>query len=218
MHELASEFRRTERRHMIRVKEALQAALATPGGHAALALACVEHLGFIIGRFLVQGRLNVRHLEPRITAAGDGEGRQVIDGIAHTLAGCEAALAELQAAAARLKNSGTDASADFEASAERFLAFYDSTLASRKDPAQQIIRQYFTDGEYWALTDDISDEVIDKERDLFARIVELAPAAVAAQLEAPWPEPPVQQAPTAPVRGRADQGLSRPGQKQLRGI
>lgn len=204
MHELASEFRRTERRHMIRVKEALQAALALPGDSDALALACVDHLGFIIDRFLAQGRLNIRHLQPRVVATGNETDKQVIDDIARTLAACEAALAELQATAARLKDSGADSACghgDFEASASRFLAFYDSTLAGRKDPAQQIIRQYFTDGEYWALTDDISDEVINKERDLFARIVELAPAAVAAQLEAPWPEPPGQQAPTAPVRG-----------------
>lgn len=192
MHEQASEFRRTERRHMIRVKDALPAALAMPGDQMGLALACIDHLGFIIGRFLAQGQLNITHLQPRVVAAGDEAGRQVLEDIARTLAGCEAAFAELKAAAARLSDSGAGGPrghADFEASARRFLAFYDSTLAGRKDPAQQIIRQYFTDGEYWALTDDISEAVIDRERDLFARIVELAPAAVAAQLEAPWPEP-----------------------------
>lgn len=175
---------------MIRVKEALQAALDGPADHHALALACVRHLAFIVGRFMAQGQLNIRHLEPRIAAARDRQGRQVIDDIARTLAACGAEFGRLQEAAERCGGPDARVTATFATAARRFVAFYDSTLAGRKDPAQQIIRQYFSDEEYWALTDDITDDVIRNEQQLFARVVELAPSAIAGHLTAPWPESP----------------------------
>lgn len=188
MREQALQFRRTERRHMIRVKDALRAALAEPAAHPALAHACVDHLRFIVGRFLAQGKLNITHLEPRIEAAGDEDGRRIIADLGRTLAACEAELTHLKEASDRLTAGGSDSLAGFTAAAQHFVAFYDSTLASHKYPAQDIIHRHFIDGEYWALTDDITDEIVREEERLFSRIVALAPAAIAGVLTAPWPE------------------------------
>lgn len=190
MRDEALQFRRTERRHMIRVKAALAAAIEMPVDHAALALACVDHLGFIIRRFLAQGRHNISHLEPRIMAADDREGRLVISDIARTLAACELEFSQLEQAAAGLDAAGSEAMSVFVDHARHFVAFYDATLASRKDPAQQIIRRHFSDEEYWTLTDDITDAVIREEQRLYSRVVELAPAAIAGPLTAPWPATP----------------------------
>ncbi len=170
--------RHTERRHMIRVKNALAAGLALTPVPVEFLLACADYLGYIVGRFTAQGRGNVERLAPRIAAAGDGEGARVVADIARTLGETEAAVADLLAGAGAFRRQGGDAVPELLAAGRRFVAFYDAVLASRKDPAQQIIDRYFTSSEYWALTDDVTPRSIETEDLKFRRVAGLAPAGI----------------------------------------
>ena len=64
------------------------------------------------------------------------------------------------------------------AAGRRFVAFYDAVLASRKDPAQQIIDKHFSSAEYWALTNDVTGESVATEAALFECVARLAPAGI----------------------------------------
>jgi len=162
---------------MIRVKNALAAGLAA-AADAEFILACTDYLGYIVGRFTAQGRANVARLGPRVAAAGDEEGGRVVADIARTLGETEAALRDLLDGATACRQGRDDGLPALLASARRFVAFYDAVLASRKDPAQQIIDRYFSSAEYWALTNDVTRESVQEEDLLFRRVAGCAPAGV----------------------------------------
>lgn len=172
------EHRNTERRHMIAVKNALAAGVAADAGGAEpspeFLLACTDYLAYIIGRFQAQGRGNLEHLAPRVEAAGDEDGRRVVADIGATLARTGVELALLVDAADRWRGAPDGDASGFVAAGRRFVVFYDAMLASRKDPAQQIIGRYFDTDEYWALTNDVTADSIATERRLFAHVAELA--------------------------------------------
>jgi len=170
--------RHTERRHMIRVKNALAAGLVIAPQSADFLLACTDYLGSIIGRFTAQGRANLERLGPRVTAAGDGEGARVVADIARTLGETESALAGLLAGADACRDQPEDGLPQLLAAGHRFVAFYDAVLASRKDPAQQIIDRHFSSAEYWALTNDVTPLSVQTEKTLFDRVARLAPAGL----------------------------------------
>ena len=163
---------------MIRVKNALAAGLALAPANADFLLACADYLGYIIGRFTAQGRANVERLGPRVAAAGDEEGARIVADIARTLGETESALAGLLAGADACRNQPEDGLPQLLAAGRRFVAFYDAVLASRKDPAQQIIDRHFSSAEYWALTNDVTSESVATEAALFQRVAQLAPAGV----------------------------------------
>ncbi len=163
---------------MIRVKKALAAGLALPSPEADFLLACTDYLGYIIGRFTAQGRGNVERLGPRVAAAGDEEGARVVADIAQTLGETEVALADLLAGAEACRAQPEDGLPQLLAAGHRFVAFYEAVLASRKDPAQQVIDRHFSSAEYWALTNDVTAESVQAEKALFGRVARLAPAGV----------------------------------------
>lgn len=167
--------RHTERRHMIRVKNALAAGLRVSPADPALILACTDYLDYVVSRFIDQGRANVARLMPRVAAAGDEEGARVVADIAQTLTATEAALVELRAGSAAGRNSGR--LPELLKAADRFVVFYDAVLASRKYPAQQVIERHFSSEEYWALTNDVTGESIAREGALFEAVERLAPAS-----------------------------------------
>lgn len=173
-----AQHRHTERRHMIRVKNALAAGLGMTPPDANFLLACADYLGWIVGRFTVQGRANLERLGPRVAAAGDEEGARIIADIALTLGQTESALAGLLAGAEAWRNRPDDGLPELLAAGHRFVAFYDAVLASRKDPAQQIIDRHFSSAEYWALTNDVTSESVATEDALFQRVARLAPAGI----------------------------------------
>jgi len=170
--------RHTERRHMIRVKNALAAGLGLAPPDAGFLLACADYLGWIVGRFTAQGRANVERLGPRVAAAGDEEGARIIADIALTLGQTESALAGLLAGAEACRGGPEDGLPVLVAAGHRFVAFYDAVLASRKDPAQQVIDRHFSSAEYWALTNDVTTESVRTENALFGRVARLAPPGV----------------------------------------
>lgn len=163
---------------MIRVKNALAAGLALTPPDADFLLACADYLGWIVGRFTAQGRANLERLGPRVAAAGDEEGARVIADIALTLGQTEGALAGLLAGAEACRNGPEDGLPELLAAGHRFVAFYDAVLASRKDPAQQVIDRHFSSAEYWALTNDVTSESVATEGALFERVARLAPADI----------------------------------------
>lgn len=168
--------RHTERRHMIRVKDALAAGLEGDAPEEFL-LACTDYLAYIIGRFRMQARRNLEGLKPRVEAADDEEGRRVMADIEATMERTGQALDVLtRAAAGRARPGGSEA---FRAAARGFVDFYASVLAARKDPAQDIIARHFDSEEYWTLTDDVTPESVATERTLYARVVALAPEGMA---------------------------------------
>lgn len=164
---------------MIRAKNALAAGLDLVPPDPAFLLACADYLGWVVGRFIAQGRANVERLQPRVMAARDEEGRRTIADIAATLDRTEAALGDLVAGAEAWRSGATNGLASLLASGRRFAAFYNAVLASRKDPAQQVIDRHFGQAEYWELTDDVTPGSVADEADLFARLVRLAPASIA---------------------------------------
>jgi hypothetical protein len=170
--------RHTERRHMIRVKNALASGLGEAPPDADFLLACADYLGWVVGRFTTQGRANVERLGPRVAAAGDEEGARTIADIARTLGETESALAGLLAGADACRDHPEDGLPALLAAGRRFVAFYDAVLASRKDPAQQVIDRHFSSAEYWALTNDVTSESVATEAALFHRVARLAPAGV----------------------------------------
>jgi hypothetical protein len=170
--------RHTERRHMIRVKNALAAGLVLGPAKPDFLLACADYLGYIIGRFTAQGRANVERLGPRVAAAGAEEGARVVADIARTLGETESALAGLLAGADACRDQPEDGLPQLVAAGHRFVAFYDAVLASRKDPAQQIIDRHFSSAEYWELTNDVTGESVATETALFQRVAQLAPAGI----------------------------------------
>lgn len=170
--------RHTERRHMIRVKNALAAGLELTPARADFLLACTDYLGYIVGRFTAQGRANVERLGPRVAAAGDEGGARIVADIARTLGETESALAGLLAGAEACRDQPEDGLPQLLAAGRRFVAFYDAVLASRKDPAQQIIDRHFSSAEYWALTNDVTSESVATEEALFQRVARLAPTGI----------------------------------------
>lgn len=167
--------RHTERRHMIRVKNALAAGLDLSPPDADFLLACIDYLGWVIGRFTAQGRANVERLRPRVAAAGDAEGARVVADIAGTLGETEAALARLISGAEACRRAPQAGLPGLVAAGRRFVAFYDAVLASRKDPAQQVIDRHFSSAEYWALTNDVTSDSVATEAALFQSVERLAP-------------------------------------------
>lgn len=163
---------------MIRVKNALAAGLDVTPPDADFLLACTNYLGWIIGRFTAQGHANAERLGPRVAAAGDEEGARIVADITRTLRETESALAGLLAGADACRDQPEDGLAQLLAAGRRFIAFYDAVLASRKDPAQQIIDRYFSSAEYWALTNDVTGESVATEDALFQRVARLVPAGI----------------------------------------
>ena len=161
-------FRTIERRHMIRVKGALAAALARPVADPAVLRGCVDYLEFIVGRFVAQGRGNVQRLRAAIPPS-DTASCGVVKDIEQTLATTRAQLEQLVAA------RDTDHLAD---ACHTFVEFYDGTLARRKNPAQDIVDRYIDAETYWRETNDVTDESIATERTLFQHLAELAPELV----------------------------------------
>ena len=163
---------------MIRVKNALAADLALTPPDTDFLLACTDYLGYIIGRFTAQGRANVERLGPRVAAAGDEEGARVVADIARTLGETESALAGLLAGADACRDQPEAGLPVLMAAGRRFVTFYDAVLASRKDPAQQIIDRHFSSAEYWALTNDVTGESAATGAALFEFVARLAPAGI----------------------------------------
>jgi len=170
--------RHTERRHMIRAKNALAAGLELAPPDPAFLVACTDYLGWVVARFIAQGRANVSRLRPRVAAARDEDARRVVADIAATLDRTEAALRDLLAAAAACRDGATGGLPNLLAAGRRFVVFYNAVLASRKDPAQQVIDRHFDSAEYWALTDDVTPASVAMEAHLYARITRLAPAGL----------------------------------------
>ncbi|MEZ5566091.1 MAG: hypothetical protein R3F24_11445 [Gammaproteobacteria bacterium] len=182
MNNAVSEQRFVERRHMIAVKNAMAAGVEAGRSVEASAflLACIDYLDFIIGRFQAQGRANLTRLGPKVEASNDDEGRAVVADIGQTLDKTGEALQKLLAEAVPFRgNSPSRQTQDLVVAARRFVSFYDSVLASRKNPAQQIIDRYFTPEEYWKLTDDVTPASVATEHELYQRVVDLAPPGVA---------------------------------------
>ena len=172
--------RTTERRHMIGVKNAFAAGLALPPNSATdttpFLLACTDYLEFILGRFHAQGRANTGRLRPLV---GDNQDElQILTDIETMLGKSEREISKLMAAASRF---GQDPAAEqnaFVDAGRHYVDFYHSVFAQRKDPAQQIIAKHFSDEDYWRLTNDFTDQSIDTERRLYARVKESAPPGV----------------------------------------
>jgi hypothetical protein len=154
---------------MIAVKDSLAAGLKAAPVNPEHVLACVDYLGYVIGRFNVQGRANVERLLPRIAAARNDDDARIVADISATIAKTEAELGRLLAAAAAFRNDRENGLADLLWAGKVFVAFYDAVLSARKNAAQDIIGRYFDDAEYWALTDDVTPASIQTESTLFLR-------------------------------------------------
>lgn len=163
---------------MIAVKDALAAGLKASPANPEFVLACVDYLGYIIGRFNAQGNANLKHLLPRVEAARNDEDRRIVADIAATIGATEAELGLLLAAVAQFRHDRECGVPDLLDAARGFVAFYNSVLASRKNPAQDIIGRYFDDAEYWALTNDVTPASIEAESSLFLRVTGLAPPGI----------------------------------------
>jgi len=165
------EHRTNERRHMIAVKDALATALTSSPVSPGLILACVDYLAYIIGRFNAQGRANIERLLPRIAAAGAADDEKIVADIAGTISRTERELGLLTDAAAAFRSTPDGGLPGLLRAGSRFVSFYDTVLALRKNSAQDIISRYFQDAEYWALTDDVTPASIETERALFAQVL-----------------------------------------------
>ncbi|MDP2326024.1 MAG: hypothetical protein Q8N51_18635 [Gammaproteobacteria bacterium] len=172
------EHRRTERRHMIAVKDALAAGLGSSPANPEFVLACVDYLGYIVGRFNAQGNANLKCLLPRVVAKHNDDDRRIVADIAATIHATEAELGLLLAAATKFRQDRESSVSDLLQAGHGFVSFYNSILASRKNPAQDIISRYFDDAEYWALTNDVTPASIEAESSLFLRVTGLAPPGV----------------------------------------
>ena len=162
------QFRTLERRHMIAVKTALADRVSAQRDPAdELVRACVDYLEYIMGRFVQQGISNVNRLRAAV-APDDLESRGIVDDIDSTLKRTRQALDQLIAARDRCRRDGGK-EREFLLACRAFLAFYDQVLASRKDPAQGIVQKYFDPEEYWRLSNDVNEQSIRTERELFAR-------------------------------------------------
>lgn len=170
-------FRTLERRHMIRVKDALSAGLERlQSGEARdldFVIGCVDYLEFIMRRFFLQGEGNAGRLQ-RVISAADTDSRAVLDDIGATLAAARRHLERLVAARDAIGPDGQGVDA-FAAAGRGFLEFYNGTLVRRKDPAQAIVEKYFDPETYWRETNDVTPESIETERALFHRLTEIAP-------------------------------------------
>lgn len=165
-------YRTIERRHMIVVKDALAVGLdrferGEPPG-ACFVFACIKYLEFIMGRFIRQGRGNVKRLES-IVPASDAANRRVLADIDATLGECSEHVERLAAAREAMDE------ANLAATCRAFLDFYNGTLARRKDPAQAIVEQYVDTEAYWRDTNDVTDASIDTEHNLFLALTHIAP-------------------------------------------
>ena len=173
--------RRIERRHMIAAKNALNDGLdldTTSGdGQQDFYRACVDYLAMSLGRFHVQGLKNLDHLR-LLVPESDAEGREVLADLEAILAASGDEVERLTRAMNMFLAEGPSGRETFERAARSFVAFYDSTLAKRKNPAQIIIGRYVPRDEYWRLTDDFTREVIETETRLFTRIERTAPDGV----------------------------------------
>ena len=179
------QYRRIERRHMIAVKNAFAAGLAAPGDDASASAdflgRCVDYLEFIIGRFVQQAQRNLAGLRRRVPREAEADWRIIRD-IERTMADTADRIDALAVAVRRYQAGSSKGREDFQREAETFVRFYDGVLAGRKDPAQEIIRRHFTDEEYWQLSNDVTAQSVDRERELFQQVMATAPPGVASQL------------------------------------
>lgn len=136
-------------------------------------LACVDYLDFIISRFVEQGRGNAARLR-EVVPEDDAEDRRTLADIENTLARTGDELAALNTAARRFRADGSDFKGLTDA-CDKFLGFYNSVLARRKDPAQAIIQKHIDADRYWQQTNDVTADSIETEQALFAKIRQLAP-------------------------------------------
>ncbi len=177
--EQTREFRTLERQRMIRVKDALAAGIAAQPPATDFMAACVDYLEFIVGRFVRQGVANAERLRVAVPSM-DTASQQILADIERTLARTRMQLQELIAARDSLR-AGDGGNRDFCTASQAFLAFYNQSLAQRKNPAQEIIAKYIDPEVYWKQTDDVTSETIDTEARLFEKLRATAPPGI--QLE-----------------------------------
>lgn len=172
------QFRRTERRHMIAVKNALGRGLDLAAAGESVGMdfycACAEYLDFIMARFHAQGAANIERLRPLIDET-DTEGQAILADTETMLADSQAAVTALLKAKVQLVERGADRVEGFEEAGRAYIDFYDTAFARRKDPAQQIIEKYFDPQEYWLLTNDVTDDCVERERSLYNTVGATAP-------------------------------------------
>lgn len=111
-------------------------------------------------------RANILRLQ-RVVRSDDLQSQRTIDDISGTLERTRQELNRLVEARGHYREKAAKSLELFNA-CSRFIEFYDKVLASRKDPAQAIIEKYFDPDEYWRQTDDVTEQSIEKERELFA--------------------------------------------------
>ncbi len=173
--------RQTERRHMIAAKDALSGGLAVnaPRGDDLQDFygACVDYLTMSLKRFHAQGFKNFEHLRPLVPTA-DVESCDALADLETTLTNSRDEVGRLKKAMDLFLTQGLSGQTKFEETARAFIEFYNSTLAKRKNPAQVIIERYVPTEDYWRLTDDFTQDVVDTEARLFDRIKETAPDGV----------------------------------------
>jgi hypothetical protein len=113
-----------------------------------------------------------------VASARNDEDHRIVADIAATIATTDRELSQLLAAAAAFRQDPERGMTDLLKAGHRFVVFYNSVLAARKNPAQEIISRYFDDPEYWALTDDVTPASIDAERSLFLSVTALSPPGI----------------------------------------
>lgn len=139
--------------------------------------ACVDYLAMSLDRFHAQGLKNFDHLRPLVPES-DAESREALADLEATIAASRHEIGRLTRAMDVFLAEGPSGRETFERAARGFVAFYDSTLAKQKNPAQAIIERYVPRDQYWRLTDDFTREVIETEARLFRRIEQTAPDGV----------------------------------------
>lgn len=170
-------YRNTERRHMIAAKDALQhgASRLTNGSSsdADFVLACVNYLEFIIGRFVQQGVANTARLR-EVVPDDDAEDQRILSDVEDTLDQTHMQIGLLVSASRQFRSAdiGIDR---LKNDCEKFLDYYNSVLAQRKNPAQEIIQKHIDADTYWQQTNDVTADSIETEQALFEKIRELAP-------------------------------------------
>lgn len=174
------QYRTIERRHMIRAKNALAEGLDQLARGLTVDIgffmACADYLEFNMGRFVRQGVANLRRLRG-VVPASDADNWRVIEDIEANLGHTRDHLDRLMQARKLASRGAAGAEMLIDAS-RQFLEFYNQTLASRKDPAQDIVARYIPPDDYWQATDDVTPESIESEQQLFRQIAELAPAGI----------------------------------------
>ena len=173
-------YRNTERRHMIEVKDAL--------GHGVprlaegdtqdleFVLACVEYLGYILNRFVRQGHANMARLR-EVVPDDDADDQRILADIEDTLDDTYKQIESLISVTGEFQSGDIDLD-KFKDACEHFLNYYNTVLAQRKNPAQEIIQKHIDENTYWQNTNDVTDEGIETEQAMFGKIKRLTPTGL----------------------------------------